>query len=84
MTDTHARAVQFDQYGGLDVLYLADIPMPEPGAGEVVVAVRVAGINPVDGLIRAGYMHDLFPTTFPSRQGSDYCRSGHLPRSERH
>jgi NADPH:quinone reductase-like Zn-dependent oxidoreductase len=46
MIDIHARAVQFDRYGGIDVLYLADVPMPEPALGEVVVAVRAAGIKP--------------------------------------
>ncbi len=71
MADTHARAVRFDRYGNRDVLYLADIPMPEPAAGEVVVAVRAAGINPGEAGIRSGAMHDWFPATFPSGQGSD-------------
>lgn len=71
LTDTDARAVQFDRYGGLDVLYLAEIPMPEPAAGEVVVAVRAAGINPGEAAIRSGAMHRWFPATFPSGQGSD-------------
>lgn len=75
MTDTQTRsqaqAVQFDRYGGLDVLYVTDIPMPEPAAGEVVVAVRAAGIQPGEVTIRAGYLHNMFPATFPSGQGSD-------------
>jgi NADPH:quinone reductase-like Zn-dependent oxidoreductase len=41
-----ARAVRFDRYGGRDELYVADIDMPSPGPGEVVVEVRAAGINP--------------------------------------
>jgi NADPH:quinone reductase len=45
--------------------------MPEPGVGEVVVAVRAAGINLFEALSRSGAMHDLFPATFPSRQGTD-------------
>ena len=69
--DTHVHAVRFDRYGDLDVLHLTDIPMPEPGAGEVVVAVRAAGINPGEMAIRAGHLHDMFPATFPSGQGSD-------------
>ena len=51
MTAT-ARAVRFDRYGGPDVLYVADIPMPTPAAGEVVVEVRAAGINPGEAAIR--------------------------------
>ena len=70
MTDT-ARAVRFARYGGREVLYVADIPMPVPGAGEVVVAVRAAGINPGEASIRRGLLHDRFPATFPSGQGSD-------------
>jgi NADPH:quinone reductase len=71
MSDTHARAVRFDRYGGLDVLYVADVPIPEPAAGEVVVAVRATGINPGEAAIRSGALHDFFPATFPSGQGSD-------------
>jgi NADPH:quinone reductase len=71
MTDSHARAVRFDQYGGRDVLYVAEIPTPTPEAGEVVVEVHAAGINPGEASIRAGALHERFPATFPSGQGSD-------------
>ncbi len=66
-----ARAVRFDRYGGRDVLYLADIDMPSPGPGEVVVEIRAAGINPGEAAIRTGALHELFPATFPSGEGSD-------------
>ena len=46
MPETGARAVLFDRYGDRDVLYVADVPMPTPAAGEVVVEVKAAGINP--------------------------------------
>src|ERR1700726_788414 len=65
------KAVQFDSYGGLDVLEVGDVPRPVPGAGEVLVEVRAAGINISEAVIRAGAVHDLFPATFPSGQGSD-------------
>src|ERR1700761_599334 len=71
MTAATARAVRFDGYGGRDVLYVADIDMPSPGPGEVVVEVRAAGINPGEAGIRSGALHDVFPTTFPSGEGSD-------------
>ena len=70
MTAT-ARAVRFDRYGDREVLYVADIPMPTPVAGEVVVAVKAAGINPGEASIRRGLLHERFPATFPSGQGSD-------------
>ncbi|MEV6791631.1 NADP-dependent oxidoreductase [Streptomyces sp. NPDC051320] len=66
-----ARAVRFDRYGDRDVLYVADIPMPRPAADEVLVEVRAAGINPGEATIRTGALHDRFPATFPSGQGSD-------------
>jgi NADPH:quinone reductase-like Zn-dependent oxidoreductase len=71
MTAAVARAVRFDRYGGRDVLYVGDIDMPTPGEGEVVVEVRAAGINPGEAGIRSGAMHDMFPATFPSGEGSD-------------
>ncbi|HEY2504624.1 MAG TPA: NADP-dependent oxidoreductase [Mycobacterium sp.] len=71
MTAAVARAVRFDRYGGRDVLYVADIEMPSPDAGEVVVEVRAAGINPGEAAIRTGALHDMFPATFPSGEGSD-------------
>jgi NADPH:quinone reductase len=66
-----ARAVRFDRYGGRDVLYIADVAVPEPAVGEVVVEVRAAGINPGEVAIREGALHARFPATFPSGEGSD-------------
>lgn len=71
MTSSKARAVRFDRYGGRDVLYMADIDMPSPGLGEVLVEVRAAGINPGEAAIRVGALHEMFPATFPSGEGSD-------------
>lgn len=66
-----ARAVRFDRYGARDVLYVADMPVPSPAAGEILVEVRAAGINPGEIAIRTGALHERFPATFPSGQGSD-------------
>lgn len=71
MASAKARAVRFDRYGGRDVLYVADIDMPSPGRDEVLVEVRAAGINPGEAAIRVGALHDIFPATFPSGEGSD-------------
>jgi NADPH:quinone reductase-like Zn-dependent oxidoreductase len=65
------KAVQFDSYGGIDVLEVRDVPRPVPGTAEVLVEVRAAGINPSEAVIRSGALHHLFPATFPSGQGSD-------------
>jgi NADPH:quinone reductase-like Zn-dependent oxidoreductase len=68
-----ARAIRFDEYGDVDVLRVEDVPLPVPGRGQVLVAVRAAGINPGEAAIRRGLLHDRFPTTFPSGQGSDFA-----------
>jgi NADPH:quinone reductase len=71
MASAQTRAVRFDSYGGPDVLYVTDIDRPEPGTGEVLVEVRAAGINPGEAGIRSGALHEQFPATFPSGEGSD-------------
>jgi NADPH2:quinone reductase len=65
------RAVRFDRYGDRDVLYIAEVERPEAQAGEVVVAVRAAAINPGETAIRSGALDAMFPATFPSGEGSD-------------
>jgi NADPH:quinone reductase-like Zn-dependent oxidoreductase len=66
-----ARAVRFNEYGGIDVLEVVEVDAPTPGDGQLVVAVRAAAINPGERAIREGYMHDRFPATFPSGEGTD-------------
>jgi NADPH:quinone reductase-like Zn-dependent oxidoreductase len=65
------KAVQFDSYGGIDVLEVREVPRPVAGTGEVLVEVRAAGINISEAVLRSGALHDLWPLTFPSGQGSD-------------
>ena len=65
------RAVRFDRYGGLGVLEVRDVQDPVAGPGEVLVAVRAAGINPGEIAIREGRLHSRWPATFPSGEGSD-------------
>lgn len=66
-----ARAVRFDEYGDRDVLYIADVEVPTPQSGEVLVEVRAAGINPGEAAIRTGALAKMFPASFPSGEGSD-------------
>jgi NADPH:quinone reductase-like Zn-dependent oxidoreductase len=65
------KAVRFEEYGGVDVLHVVEVPRPEPGPGQVLVQVKAAGINPGEAKIRAGLLHARWPATFPSGQGSD-------------
>ncbi|GAA3205146.1 NADP-dependent oxidoreductase [Nonomuraea helvata] len=65
------RAVRFDGYGGIEVLRVAEVERPVPGPGQVLVKVVAASINPGEAMIRMGVLHDRWPATFPSGQGSD-------------
>src|SRR6266513_2126023 len=48
------KAVVVHEYGGPEVLKYEDAPRPEPKEDEILVRVVAAGVNPVDGMIRAG------------------------------
>ena len=50
------RIVQPSGFGGPDQLTLTEVPTPEPGAGEVRVAVRAIGVNPIDWKSYSGMM----------------------------
>ncbi|AXB45387.1 NADP-dependent oxidoreductase [Amycolatopsis albispora] len=49
-----AQAIRYAEYGGPEVLELEEIALPEPGPGQVRIAVRAAGMNPIDWKIRSG------------------------------
>ena len=65
------KAVRFDRYGGIEVLQVAEVPMPEPSHNEALVKVKAASINPGEAKIREGLLHAMWPATFPSGEGSD-------------
>ncbi len=65
------KAVRFDKYGGLDVLDVREVADPVAGPGEVLVAVKAAGINPGEIAIREGRLDARWPATFPSGEGTD-------------
>jgi NADPH2:quinone reductase len=62
------HAVRYHEHGGPDVLSVEEVPTPDPGPGEVRVAVRAASVNPVDTYYREG---DYVPPTLPMVPGSD-------------
>jgi NADPH:quinone reductase-like Zn-dependent oxidoreductase len=65
------KAVRFEEYGGIDVLRVVEVPRPVPGAGQVLVEVKAAAVNPGEAMIREGVFAQRWPATFPSGQGSD-------------
>ncbi|GIE93092.1 oxidoreductase [Paractinoplanes rishiriensis] len=65
------RAALFDHFGPPDVLRIAEVPDPEPQAGEVRVRVRAAGVQPFDVGVRRGDMTWL-DLSFPQTIGQEY------------
>ncbi|QKW33998.1 zinc-binding dehydrogenase [Actinomadura sp. NAK00032] len=59
------RAIQVKEFGGPEVLTLAEVPDPVPGAGQVVVGMAVADVIFLDTLLRGGWGQDFFPRTLP-------------------
>jgi NADPH:quinone reductase-like Zn-dependent oxidoreductase len=55
------RVVRHTEHGGPSVLTVGEAPVPEPGPGQVRVAVRAAGVNPVDVKLRSGAMRAPLP-----------------------
>jgi NADPH2:quinone reductase len=48
------KAIVVHEFGGLDVLKYEETPAPKPGAGQVLVRIHAAGVNPYDTYMRAG------------------------------
>ncbi|MFJ8792190.1 NADP-dependent oxidoreductase [Streptomyces sp. NPDC102462] len=65
------KAVRFHAYGDSDVLVYEDADRPTAGAGQVVVRVAGTAFSPVDATIRAGFLREVFPLTFPHIPGFD-------------
>jgi len=65
------KAVRIHNYGGPEVLKYEDAPRPQPGEGEVLVRVHATSVNPIDWKVRAGYMKDFIPHSFPLILGWD-------------
>ena len=65
------KAVVVHEYGGPEVLKFEDYPDPVPGAGEVLVRVAAASVNPLDYKRRAGLTDDYYPIHFPGLIGVD-------------
>lgn len=65
------KRVSFAEFGGPDVLRLEDAEEPHAGAGQVRVAVRAAGVNPVDWRVREGQFLKAHPLRLPAGVGID-------------
>ena len=70
-----SRAVRYDDYGDVDVLHVVDVRIRVPGAGQLLVRVKAAGINPGESKIREG----LLPSA--GRRRSRRARAATWPAS---
>ena len=61
------RAIQIKQTGGPEAMELAELPVPQPGAGQVLVRVRASGINFIDTYLREG----RYPAPLPFTPGQE-------------
>lgn len=59
------------EFGGPEVLRLADLAEPDVGPDVVLVGARAAGVNPVDFKIRKGGLASRYPCNFPLIPGWD-------------
>jgi N-ethylmaleimide reductase len=66
---TPNRALRIHAYGGAEVMRWDEVPMPQPGEGEVVVRVAAAGVNGLDWKVRDGLVKDIFKLPLPATLG---------------
>lgn len=65
------KVVQFAEYGGPEVLRVVEVDEPHATAGQVRIAVRAAGVNGIDWIVRAGYLSKQMPLPLPAGTGRD-------------
>jgi len=65
------KAIRIHAYGGPELMQLEDAPVPPCGAGDLLVRVVAAGINPIDWKMRSGVMAAQVPKSFPITLGFD-------------
>jgi len=70
-TSQTMKAIRIHNYGGPEVLHYEDAPRPKPQAGEVLIRIHAAGVNPIDWKVREGHMKDFWPHKFPLILGWD-------------
>ena len=66
------RRIQYDKYGGPELMQIANFESSVPARGEVAVKVRFASINPIDWKVRNGCLKMVTGKAFPRAMGSDF------------
>ena len=74
-TATTSRAVQFETFGGPEMLSLREVPLPQAGSGQIRVRVIAAGLNPMDWFMTSdAETAARFGLSLPCGFGTDYAR----------
>lgn len=66
------KAAQISKYGGSEVIELNDVPEPSLKAGQVLVEIKSAALNPIDYKVRLGYMQGMIKQ-LPITLGTDFA-----------
>ncbi|MGG5811031.1 quinone oxidoreductase family protein [Falsiroseomonas sp. CW058] len=72
----HARALRFAAFGAPEMLAVEHLPLAPPGAGEALVAVHAASVNPSDVKNVAGRMRQTVPPRIPGRDFAGVVAAG--------
>ena len=67
------KTIQYDRYGGPELMHLDEISPAAPGKGQVLVRVRAAGANPMDWKVRNGDTRLMTGRRFPRGLGHDFA-----------
>ncbi len=67
------KRIQYDRYGGPEQLRLDEVPLAEPGRGQIRVRVMAASVNPMDWVIRSGRVRFMTGSRFPRGLGHDFA-----------
>ncbi|RAU81813.1 NADP-dependent oxidoreductase [Pontibacter arcticus] len=65
------KAAIYEEFGGSDKIKISTVEIPELKEGEVLVKIKAAGVNPVDYVVREGYLKEMLPYQFPVIPGWD-------------
>lgn len=63
------KAIQYNEFGGTEVLKTVEVDAPHAGTGQIRISVKAAGVNPADWKRFKGYFKDFMPIEFPAGLG---------------